>query len=310
MLENQITLAIASLTANRGRCTVGDATPIAPVSVPQSKECVMARCVLATASLVLLSLAAQAGVVDLSKIDRTIAKEPKYETGAVKYCLLVFGPEAKTRVWLVQDGGTLYVDRNGNSDLTEPDEKVAATEDENTNAEQGLYYFQTGDIPDGALAHKNLKVLISKINRFAETDHQAKEHLARHPNARGYTVWVDVELPGFRGLGLGGRVEHLAGVRDVDGFLLFADRPQDAPVLHFGGPWQIAPSSRQRLVVGRETEFILSLGTKGIGAGSTVQVGYEGVVPENVCPTVEITFAPKAPGESPARELYELKHRC
>jgi hypothetical protein len=40
---------------------------------------------------------------DLSKIDRTIKKEPKYK-GKPKYCLLVFGPEAKTRIWLVLDG--------------------------------------------------------------------------------------------------------------------------------------------------------------------------------------------------------------
>ena len=31
-------------------------------------------------------------------------------------------PEAQTRVWIVQDGDTLYVDRNGNGDLTEPGE--------------------------------------------------------------------------------------------------------------------------------------------------------------------------------------------
>src|SRR5439155_24294253 len=55
---------------------------------------------------------------DLSKIDRTIGKEPVYKSKPM-YCLLVFGPEAKTRVWLVLDGETLYVDRNGNGNLTE-----------------------------------------------------------------------------------------------------------------------------------------------------------------------------------------------
>ncbi len=47
--------------------------------------------------LALGSLPAPAG--DLGKIDRTIAKEPAYQTKP-KYCLLVFGPEAKIRVWL------------------------------------------------------------------------------------------------------------------------------------------------------------------------------------------------------------------
>jgi hypothetical protein len=57
--------------------------------------------------------------------ERKVAKEPVYKSNP-KYCLLVFGPEAKTRVWLVQDGDTLYVDRNGNGDLTEAGEKVQA----------------------------------------------------------------------------------------------------------------------------------------------------------------------------------------
>jgi hypothetical protein len=63
---------------------------------------------------------------DLSKIDRTIKKEPVYQ-GKPKYCLLVLGPGAGTRVWLVQDGNTLYIDRNSNGDLTEPGKKAAWT---------------------------------------------------------------------------------------------------------------------------------------------------------------------------------------
>src|SRR6516164_6560345 len=60
---------------------------------------------------------------DLTKIDRTIAKEPAYKSKP-KYGLLVFGPEAKSRVWLVLDGDVLYVDKNGNGDLTEKDERI------------------------------------------------------------------------------------------------------------------------------------------------------------------------------------------
>ena len=76
---------------------------------------------LGVAYLLLCALPAQAA--DLAKIERTIAKEPKYEWKP-KYGLLVFGPEAKFHVWLVLDGSTLYVDRNGNGDLTEPDKRV------------------------------------------------------------------------------------------------------------------------------------------------------------------------------------------
>src|SRR5262249_25701217 len=81
------------------------------------------------------------------KIDRTIAKEPAYRTKAPRYGLLVFGPEGKDRVWLVQDGDTLYVDRNGNGDLTEPGEKVTATKPKNGRVpEEGEFAFEIGDL--------------------------------------------------------------------------------------------------------------------------------------------------------------------
>ncbi len=51
-------------------------------------------------------------------IDRSIRKEPGYQTKSPKYGLLLFGMEGNDRVWLVLDGDTLYVDRNGDGDLT------------------------------------------------------------------------------------------------------------------------------------------------------------------------------------------------
>ncbi|MHC4176510.1 MAG: hypothetical protein ACYSWU_03335 [Planctomycetota bacterium] len=59
-----------------------------------------------------------------AKIDRSIAKEPVYQTKKVEYWLLVFGPKAKTRIWVVHDGEALYVDCNGDRDLTAAGERV------------------------------------------------------------------------------------------------------------------------------------------------------------------------------------------
>ena len=74
--------------------------------------------------LIIGFLSAQALAADLTKIDRTIAKEPTYQSKTPKYGLLVFGPEAKSRVWVVLDGDFLYVDRNCNGDLTEKGERL------------------------------------------------------------------------------------------------------------------------------------------------------------------------------------------
>src|SRR5262245_16073774 len=76
---------------------------------------------------------------DLTKIDRRIGREPAYQSQP-HYCLLVFGPEVKTRVWLVHDGDTLYVDRNGDGDLTGAGEKVAAKVERGERQKDGTYY--------------------------------------------------------------------------------------------------------------------------------------------------------------------------
>src|SRR5262245_3164860 len=84
-----------------------------------------------TAAALLLSCAAGAAeAADLKKVDRQIKKEPAYQSKAPLYALLVFGPEAKDRAWLVRDGDVLYVDRNGDGDLTAPGNKVPAKKDQ------------------------------------------------------------------------------------------------------------------------------------------------------------------------------------
>src|SRR5262249_14910455 len=67
--------------------------------------------------------AAPAAATDLAKVDRTIKKEPAYKNRPLSG-LLVSGPDARARVWVVLDGTTLYVDRNGDGDLTAPDERL------------------------------------------------------------------------------------------------------------------------------------------------------------------------------------------
>src|SRR6516225_7235618 len=68
-------------------------------------------------------LAVPASAADLAKIDRKLVKEPAYGSKPM-YCLLVFGPEANTRAWLVLDGELLYIDRHADGDLTHPDDRL------------------------------------------------------------------------------------------------------------------------------------------------------------------------------------------
>jgi hypothetical protein len=223
--------------------------------------------------------------------------------------LLVFGPQAKTRVWLVRDGDTLYVDRNGNGDLTEAGEKVAAYA-RDSKPDENVYTFQAGDVRDGKHLHKDLVVSMVKLADFADSDEAVKAHVRKDPQARGYMVAIEMEIPGLEGRGAGGRVIQQAVFADYHGLLKFARKPRDAPIIHFGGPLQISLFYPQRLQVGRSVDVTLGVGSPGLGAGTMAFLFYDSVIPRTAYPKLEITYPPVRPGVPPLKELYELRGRC
>ncbi len=194
----------------------------------------------------LVLLAAQAvpadETVDLSKIDRSIAKEPKYGTASQEYCLLVFGPTADRHVWLVRDGDALYVDRNGNGDLTEPDEVVRKPKEYSG--------FSCGDVVsrDGKTTYQGLSV-----NAFSD----------------GYRLRVQVPGTGPQMVGLGGVQKPR-----------FAARAKEAPIIHFGGPLALTQFSTKRVIPrdngpvnsgpanSRDRSLRVMIGSAGLGEGT------------------------------------------
>jgi hypothetical protein len=191
--------------------------------------------------LVLAALPAQAA--DLAKIERAVAKEPKYQ-GKPEYCLLVFGPEAKFRVWLVLDGKVLYVDRNGNGDLTEPDKHMTPS-----RGGRGWFAFRPGNIgtPDG-----KTKYFLNQLQKGED----------------GCEVCIRLEDRSFTHAGSCGA-----------GPLRFAERAKDAPIIHFLGPLALQrfdPSAGSvsadckpgPLVRGQDSNLAFTLGTPGLGQGT------------------------------------------
>ncbi len=203
---------------------------------------------------------------DLTKIDRTIKKEPAYETKAPKYCLLVFGPEAKTRVWLVADGKVLYVDRNGSGDLTEEGKRVPERK-------------PLGDITeiDGQTKHTQLEVF-------------------GRPDRRGFTISVMLQ----------GKVlqQTFESIHCNQGFLVFADKPADAPIVHFGGPltFGLFQGSVTRphppLVRGRDDGRTVHIGTPGLGKGTFASISHQGLDPKFL-PVGEAEFPAAKMGDKP-----------
>jgi hypothetical protein len=245
---------------------------------------------------------------DLTKLERPVLKEPVYHSNP-KYCLLVFGPEANIKIWLVQDGDVLYVDRNGNGDVTEAGKRFTA--ERRQDGDDNLV-FKVGDVQGGPRLHKELTVVVRKFDDMvlAKQDEFVKALVAKNPKARGYFVSIEMDMPGWKGQGIDGRVRQHAFYVDLHGIFQFAKRPADAPIVNFGGPLHVALFSEHRLTIGRETDMVLGVGTPGVGPGATAWIDYDGVIPANAYPTIDIAYPPKREGEPPVSEHYMLKRRC
>jgi hypothetical protein len=251
---------------------------------------------------------------DPTTVDRSIRKEPAYRAGGPKYGLLLFGPEAKERVWLVLDGDALYVDRNGNGDLTEPRKNVAAKQVPGRDPKTDGYVFDCGELKVGGQIHARLVVSFRPLKRYADGDMgelpEVRAVLAKEPDALAVRLQVDVQMPGMAGGEEGGRVRFDVGSSGLLGVPVFAATPAEAPVIRLGGPLRITLYERPGLRVGHTGELYLAVGSPGIGFGTFACVGYQDTVPESANPVVEIAFPAARPGAPPIQERYEIRHRC
>jgi hypothetical protein len=252
------------------------------------------------AAILGLSLVAVASpALDLTTIDRTIGKEPVYESKEPQYCLLVFGPEAKVRVWLVLDGDVLYVDRNGNGDLTDPGDRMLARsalhhpEDRPEIEILQSFIFFTGTTKAGKEIKGPILSCTPEVTWFLVDQLLPRSEFRDDPHRASY--W---KRP-FRVA-----VANAAGW-EQDASLAFASRPQDAPILHFLGPQQVTWDKRQSLEIrrGETAEFLVGLTTPGIDAAVRT---YEGI-PKTAHAVADIELPPRQPGGLPICRHVELK---
>jgi len=141
--------------------------------------------------------------VDYDKIERSIVKEPMYRTGKPEYALLVFGPEARHRIWIVADGDTIYLDRNRDGDLTKADERF-----ENGNDHRNIEFSE----PDG-----KTRYVITRLRVDRDSD-------MKRPTSA--LVWIEIHGP----------LDY-----QQYSFPELGTSPGEAPVVHFHGPLTIGP---------------------------------------------------------------------
>ncbi len=227
----------------------------------------------------LADCAAPAPAADLAKLDRTIKKEPAYK-GKPKYCLLAFGPEAKLRVWLVLDDGVLYVDRNGNGDLTEPGEQVKGTQADLFGLPRPGEKAPDARNYSCELADKSTVSLLTINGSYFQVDFKSADGKRR-----------------------------LVAHQDDEGPLQFAAKPKDAPVIHFNGPLTLS-LPKQTLRLGKEPgKLSFLIGTPGLGKGTFASLSIQSV-PGDRHPVAEIEFPPARPGGKPAVGRFVLDQRC
>lgn len=222
--------------------------------------------------------------VDLTKIERRIKSEPAYTTASPEYCLLVFGQEGKTRVWVVRDGNTFYVDRNANGVIGEQGEGKAVNKTDNVSIGWKLNVTDPaikGDVSVGYRSDGSYEI------DFA-TDIE-KPELSNLTEVYQSAGWIDGQGPRF------------------------TSRPSDAPIIHFDGPLTFrrldgkVKSKRRQANSEQGQSLRLMVGTNGLGENTFVAylIDHRTDIPGTLHARIEFPVAEK--DSSPITHQVKLK---
>src|SRR5262249_2230458 len=93
--------------------------------------------------------------------------------------------------------------------------------------------------------------------------------------------------------------------------LFFADRPQDAPVLRFGGPltMRFALGMTHAFSLTEEFNLQAEVGSDGSGSGAFVFL-LNDTFPKDLHPVAEIEWPHQEAGKPPIKTSVTLDHRC
>lgn len=213
----------------------------------------------------------------LEAVQRRIVAEPAYES-TPRYVLLAFGEDARSLLWLVEDGRTLYVDRNGNGDLTDDGPPIPPSDERQLGTSGWDYDYVVGDLefPDGT-QHAELKLM-----RWSY-DHSE--------DGTGVSVTVNDVTPMYAGWSP-----------------LWSKSPEEARIIHFGGP--LEPIKLRGKSIKLKTgpqRFSVAFINRGLGERAHSRLNYK-AVPDSVVPVIEISW-PTAAGE-PLKTTHQLTERC
>ena len=231
-------------------------------------------------------------------------KEPVYQHKPV-YALLLFGSDCSQRVWVVLDGQTLYVDCNGNGDLTEEGKRFEPIPEPNIllgnpgmYSSLGVYEF-TVRMPTGEATEFQL------IRWVRAEDYEPIDTFEKRMMAEQKKLGYERALLTRKG-GRGGGAA-----------LCMMPRPADASVSPFDGPLTMVVRSPDHQVLQRgaggcQLSFSIVFpgrAARGIDRPHHTRLAIS-EVPEGAYLEVEIEYPAKSASELPPRRKFTLKERC
>jgi hypothetical protein len=226
-----------------------------------------------------------------STLDRALRRQPAY-VAKPQYCLLLFGPEGKTRVWLVAAGEAFYADTNGNGDLTQPGKRIFSQ----GNFRWPVYLDPSIEwmwfpVPENERVY-NVGDVYEPATRTWY--HLTVRRLGRLEKA---IFEIEVDIRGqFRQLGL---PSH------------FGETQKNAPVLHFGGPLTLGLFTSQLVRGAAPNNLEAWIGTDPC-VGTKREPTYlvlDDWLPASVSPIASVEFPSRTAGGKPIRSSARLAAR-
>jgi len=251
----------------------------------------MRRAIGFMALLCFAAAATAAEKVDLAKLERQkLTALPKLNAEKPLYALAVFGPEAKTQVWLVLDKSkadakkydVLWADLNGDGRL-DPDRERFETK---SNRDVGSQIFELGDFTD-------------PVTKDKHTDFEVSIDLERP------ICMLRLNWKGKADLKMGGGYAP----QGDSGYMRFAESQSEAPLVWFNGdgPFRFQRWYSAKMAIGKEEDLKLFLGQEGVGKHTFCAfTGY--VLPEGEPVNATLVYTDKEGKEK--RISFELKERC
>jgi hypothetical protein len=216
---------------------------------------------------------------DNPQLGRTPVKEPTY-TSTPKYCLLALGLNGDTKVWMVEDGKRLFLDKNANGDLTDDGPPIEPSKERGVGTKQWDFNY----VHDAITATDGSRHTDFDLRRWNYGEEQDSYGLS---------------------LSVGGKLHAYAGWYGT----FWSAKRETAPVIHFGGSFSPCMLRPDEITIGtRPKRFSVGFENPGSGPGAESRLSIE-ALPPNAVPKVTIEW-PTAAGSPPLRTTQPLPERC